>query len=70
MPDTIQQVYFSPAEAAKIMGCDTSTVYRRIKDGTLQPRKWGGKTKLTREEIDRAGLEGARKQPKDRRSAR
>lgn len=48
-PDTITlQAYLTPGEAAKLVGCDPSSVSCAIMRGQLRPYLTGGGTKLVR----------------------
>ena len=51
--DKIARVLVSDAEAAAMLGCSRTTVWRRVADGTLpKPLKLGGLTRFVLSEIN------------------
>ena len=44
--------YYTIEEAAEIIGCDTQTIHRHIKKGTIKAKNWGNRLKrIPKEEL-------------------
>lgn len=52
----MEQLLFSPQEAADALGVSLSTIYRRLEDGSLQHTRLGNRRMIPREIILRAGM--------------
>jgi len=51
--ETLERQGYSPAEAARTIGCGRTTIYELIKQGRLRVVKIGVRTIIPRTEIDR-----------------
>ncbi len=51
--DSLERRGYSPAEAARIVGCGRTKVYDLIKEGRIRPVKIGTRTIIPKSEIDR-----------------
>jgi excisionase family DNA binding protein len=51
--DNLERRGYSPAEAARIVGCGRTKIYDLIKEGRIRPVKVGARTIIPKSEIDR-----------------
>ncbi len=51
--ESLERRGYSPAEAARIIGCGRTKVYDLIKEGRIRVVKIGTRTIVSRDEIDR-----------------
>jgi len=52
-PESLERRGYSPAEAARIIGCGRTKMYDLIKEGRIRVVKIGARTIIPKSEIDR-----------------